>query len=205
MPIFKTEAEAQEAHRYYIYDTDEEGKFSPTHIAWNRTWQIIEWIPNNEPIILSVGCNTGGLERVILREKPGSVVYGIDIQAETVRRARQKGVIARVGTAEKLPYEDRFFDIVILSEVLEHVFDPKKVMKESLRVLKREGLVIGSVPHPESDNAKKGIEKHPYHARIFTKQGLRKAVMGDIEIVDIYHNPDFNHRPQWMCFKGEKC
>jgi len=45
-----------------------------------------------------------------------------------------------------LPFGSRTFDCVVLSEVLEHVDDPPGLLREVGRVLKRDGLVIATVP-----------------------------------------------------------
>lgn len=52
-----------------------------------------------------------------------------------------------VGYAEKLLLEDESQDIIVLSEVLEHVSTPIVVLKEIHRVLKKDGRFIGSVPN----------------------------------------------------------
>lgn len=207
MPHFKSEEESIEVHKKYRFDTDHEGKFHKTHSGWGRTLQLLGWIPDNQPLVLGIGCNSGGLEKIILRKVKGSTVYGIDIQATLVERAKQKGIMARVGKAEDLPYNDSFFDIVILSEILEHVFDPQKVLTEALRVLKKDGLMIGSVPHPRGKNAKKSpIEEHQYHARIFNKRTLKKLLspLRNVEIVNVCYYPPLDKTPQWYAFKGHK-
>jgi len=211
-PIFQSEDEAVKVHETYHLDTDREGKFIPSHTGWLRTKQLLDWIPEGNPTILGVGCNSGGLEKTILQHKKGSIVYGIDVNKQLVDLANQKGVIAKVARGEDLPFKDEFFDIVILSEILEHVFDVDKVVKETLRVLKNGGLIIGSVPHPKGGNAQKGIENHPYHARIFTKQTLKETfkMLGNFEIKNIGFNaPDttnfkIDRSPQWITFCGKK-
>jgi glycosyltransferase involved in cell wall biosynthesis len=49
--------------------------------------------------------------------------------------------------AENLPFEDASFDVVILREVLVHLLDPVKALKEIRRVLKPSGFLLGSAPH----------------------------------------------------------
>jgi SAM-dependent methyltransferase len=205
MPIFKTQQQAWETHERYHYDTDLEGKFFHGHPGYNRIQQIIDWIPDVEPAVLGVGCNSGGLERTILRKRKGSSVYGVDINPELVRRAKIKGIMAREGKAEELPFNDNSFDVVVLAEILEHVYNALKVLKETNRVLKSDGVVIGSVPHNRSDNAKKGVKEHLYHTRIFTHTVLEKLLLiqfHNVNIVEIYHNPDLSGRPQWFCFRA---
>jgi ubiquinone/menaquinone biosynthesis C-methylase UbiE len=43
---------------------------------------------------------------------------------------------------ENIPYEDNIFDFVISDQVIEHLEDPQKAIKESYRVLKRGGIAI---------------------------------------------------------------
>jgi SAM-dependent methyltransferase len=52
--------------------------------------------------------------------------------------------------AEKLPFEDNTFDIVFSVAVLEHVKDVERSMREALRVVKPDGLVIMNVPNYNS-------------------------------------------------------
>jgi ubiquinone/menaquinone biosynthesis C-methylase UbiE len=54
-----------------------------------------------------------------------------------------------VADAHKLPFKDNTFDAVFALEVLEHVFDPLKVMREVKRVLTKDGYAVFLVP---SDN-----------------------------------------------------
>jgi len=203
MPIFKSEAEAIEAHKAYEYDTDHEGKFSPRHIGWLRSKQLLDWFPDNQPVFLGVGCNTGGFERLIMRHKKGSVAYGVDVCEPAIAVAHQKGILASVNKAEELPFEPEKFDVVILSEVLEHLFDPKKAFKEAVRVTKKGGLIIGSVPHPESFCTKKRpLEEHIYHTHTFTHDTLKDLFNGfNAELVDIPFCHSDVVGPQWIMFK----
>jgi len=49
------------------------------------------------------------------------------------------------GIAEKLPYKNNFFDIIIFTNVLDHVINPEKVLSEIYRVLKKDGLLYFEV------------------------------------------------------------
>lgn len=67
---------------------------------------------------------------------------------ETKRRAAEAGVSVEVrqGVGEKIPFPDKSFDFVNMSEVIEHVEHPEKVMSEVARVLGDGGKVYVSVP-----------------------------------------------------------
>ena len=64
-------------------------------------------------------------------------------------RAKENNVSINIerGVAENLPYKDSTFDFVNMSEVIEHVEEPKRVMSEVFRVLHKGGLVYVSVPN----------------------------------------------------------
>ena len=78
--------------------------------------------------ILDLGCATG--DYCLELDKLGYVCVGADINETYVDAARKKGVDAVV-SGEKLPFEDNSFDTVIMFEVLEHVQDPERVLREA--------------------------------------------------------------------------
>lgn len=51
-------------------------------------------------------------------------------------------VILDLNKIDRLPFEDESFDVVVLSQILEHLFDPKKILKEAIRVSKKH-VIIG--------------------------------------------------------------
>jgi SAM-dependent methyltransferase len=65
--------------------------------------------------------------------------------------------------AQKMDFPDNIFDIVILTEVLEHIPDDKKAAKEIIRVLKPGGYLLLTVPHLERVPLKHGIKEHLRH------------------------------------------
>ncbi|HAW60159.1 MAG TPA: hypothetical protein DCW86_01645 [Actinobacteria bacterium] len=104
---------------------------------------ILEWVrPGSR--VLDLGCGDGSLGSRLIKEKD-CLVWGVDVSGLAVDLAKKKGVVARVGDLdhEELPFEDGFFDHVILCDVLEHVFFPKKVLEEAKR-LTRDGLIVAA-------------------------------------------------------------
>lgn len=92
---------------------------------------------------LDAGCGTG----LILRHFPkGSI--GIDINPRNIEKAQKHAPHAKVIVAdiEKLPFKDGQFTTIVCTEVIEHQPDPLPTIKELLRVLKKDGRLIGSVP-----------------------------------------------------------
>lgn len=92
--------------------------------------------------ILDVGCGSGFSIEKILSDNFN--VYGIDTTDEVVAYARKMRpkYNFQVGYAEKLPFENSFFDAIFYLDVIEHLKDPLLSLKEAYRVLKPGGVII---------------------------------------------------------------
>jgi SAM-dependent methyltransferase len=103
--------------------------------------------------VLDVACGTGVVS--VTAARLGARVTGLDLTPELLERARENARIAAVevdwheGDAEKLPFEDAAFDVV-LSE-FGHIFAPRPevAIAEMLRVLKPGGTLAFSTWPPE--------------------------------------------------------
>jgi SAM-dependent methyltransferase len=100
--------------------------------------------------ILDVGCGNGS-QLAIPLARDGFQLTGVDPHTASITRARAlaKDIsCARFicGNVEDLPV-DQVFDMVILSEVLEHLEDPERLFKASLTHLKQNGVMIVTVPN----------------------------------------------------------
>jgi ubiquinone/menaquinone biosynthesis C-methylase UbiE len=91
--------------------------------------------------LLDVGCGDGVLSYLFVKE--GAKVCGIDYSDIAVKLAKEKtkniGIEFKQGSAYELPYEDNFFDIVVSSDVIEHLEDMPKYLSEINRVVENGG------------------------------------------------------------------
>lgn len=102
--------------------------------------------------VLNIGVGRGGLESIL--NKKMVVVNCLDPSEETIDRLRKLynlGLRAQVGFSQSMPFQDGEFDVVIMSEVLEHLGDDvlHSTLCEVRRVLKPDGFFIGTVPANE--------------------------------------------------------
>lgn len=120
--------------------------------------------------ILDVGCGTGRMLSYFSEVEK----YGVDISVDMAKMCRDKGIEACMGNVEDLPYLDESMDMVICTDVLEHVFDLHKTLSEINRVVKRGGHIILRVPQNE-DLTPYLEESYPFeyvHLRMFSKSSL---------------------------------
>lgn len=91
---------------------------------------------------LNVGCSTGLIDEVLSSRV--KEVTGIDIDADAIALAAQRcckpNATFRVGDAMALDFPDASMEVVICSQVYEHVPDPAKMMSEIHRVLSNDGV-----------------------------------------------------------------
>lgn len=98
--------------------------------------------------LLDVGCHSGLLTKEIIKHVKPVEIYGIDISAKSIEKAREriKNGKFKIADAHNLPYKNSFFDVLFCLEMLEHVDYPKIVIQELYRVLKKDGYAIILVP-----------------------------------------------------------
>lgn len=97
--------------------------------------------------IADLGCGSGAFT-VPLRER-GFVPVGLDISPKLIALAREKfaGIEFLEGDAENLPFPDASLDAVLLSGLVHHFPDPRRLAAETWRVLKPGGRFVAFDPN----------------------------------------------------------
>jgi 2-polyprenyl-3-methyl-5-hydroxy-6-metoxy-1,4-benzoquinol methylase len=106
--------------------------------------------------VLDLGCGGGH----ILERIDRGILTGIDASETQIKRAKlrlRKDIILIRAAGEHIPFEDRHFDRIICSEVLEHVLEPEAILREIERVLKDDGIISLSIPNEKLIIFTKGI------------------------------------------------
>jgi SAM-dependent methyltransferase len=99
---------------------------------------VAEVRPDN---YLEVGCGPGELAARV-RETIGAKVIAIDVSPRMVELARGRGVDAREGDVQHLPFADSEFDCVVAAWMLYHVADVTRALDELARVLRPGGRLV---------------------------------------------------------------
>lgn len=95
--------------------------------------------------ILDIGCGTGELLATLLRDNPSIKEYGIDIAPNMIEAAKEKlpsKVELSVGDAEELPYDNKQFDLVVMSFSFQYLINAEIALREVYRVLKKNGKLV---------------------------------------------------------------
>ncbi len=132
--------------------------------------------------ILDVGCGEGFTLVNLNRNKIGKVYEGIDNSRDALKLGKRMypKLEIKYGSIYKLPYKDNSFDLLICTEVLEHLDEPEKAIAELRRVTSK--YVIFSVPNEPFfilANFLRGkylrrLGNHPEHINHWTHGGFKK-------------------------------
>jgi SAM-dependent methyltransferase len=107
--------------------------------------EIIENKSITKPIkMLNIGCGTGGTIELLSRHSKELV--NIDVSKEAIKYMKKGGHKATHVNGTRLPFKENTFDMIVALDVLEHIKDEDLALNEWLRVLKKDGSLLITVP-----------------------------------------------------------
>lgn len=95
--------------------------------------------------ILDVGCGTGALFEAIRERHPDARLTGLDVSEGMLAAARRKlgnRVSFAAGEADRLPFRDHSFDLVVSTSTLHYWRRPADCLREAYRVLEPSGRIV---------------------------------------------------------------
>lgn len=149
--------------------------------------------------ILDIGCGTGVLG-AFFKKNQNCYVAGVEINQSAYELALQNLDTVIKGNFETLdlPFENNFFDIVIMGDVLEHLVDPIRSIHKILPLINNQGKILITVPNVRNWRVVKSLvfnDNWQYadwgildytHMRFFTKKSLQFLLLKqNIEIINI--------------------
>ncbi len=144
-----------------------------------RTFEVVNDIrifsSERPQTILDIG-TADGLMLGTLKEKfPGAVCAGIEYACDLVACNQNKTIHLVRGDALALPMKTKVFDVVVATAIVEHLSHPIQLIHESFRVLKKNGILIVTTPHPfwEGIATRVGHLKKDEHAEVMTLSRLQ--------------------------------
>jgi ubiquinone/menaquinone biosynthesis C-methylase UbiE len=116
--------------------------FKPREVMWKNAFESFALMPGEK--ILDVGCGSGiWLDR--LRQQFGVDGVGVDLSPNSLKEAvsaSSEDIAFIGGDISYLPLQDGFFDVVFSLDVLEHVVEQDRCLREMVRVLKPGGRLL---------------------------------------------------------------
>lgn len=98
--------------------------------------------------LLDVGCGRG--ENIWAAKEAGWRYRGIDPSEDFVQFGRiNLGVEADVGTLAEMNFEDESFDAIVMSGIIEHLYEPAAVLDEIHRILRPDGWLYFDAPNED--------------------------------------------------------
>ena len=164
--------------------------------------KILEQKLPQRGMLLDVGCGRG--ELVWAAREAGWQFEAVDPSAAHLDWARTHlGIEGRLGTLEEAKFPDEHFDAVIMSAVLEHLYDPFATLREIWRVLKPGGVFYFDAPNEDGLYMRMGNlymraqgrdwvvnlapTFPPYHVQGFNPTSLRRLLArAGFELIDFY-------------------
>lgn len=170
------ETEYAEVNAHSITGGDLPGSSSEKTLArYNTLYDVLKNYITPDSQILDVGCALGGFLN-FLEEKGHLFLRGVDSNWTYIERSDRNISYA---DATLLPCDKNNMDCIVMDQVLEHLIDPGKAIKEAYRVLTKDGTLCIAVPDIEEYYATEPcagfwyvMREHLQHFSIRTLQQL---------------------------------
>lgn len=141
--------------------------------------------------VLDVGCGSG-MHGAALKAKLGHEVYGVDNSPVSIAKARERIDGAEVGDVRRpdlypFPMVASGFNLLVFSDILEHLTDPLEVLSDHVQLLAPDGHMVLSIPNIAIWDARLrlmlGIWEYQdtgtfdkTHLRFFTRRSMKRMI-----------------------------
>ena len=170
----------QELIDYYSVYAYEQAKEmpEPTRLSYEALLDSMEPYRKNNRI-LDVGCGEGWV--LDIAKKKGWEVYGTEFSEKAIEICRQKGIKMYEGVLDPNKMDVKDFDVIISSETIEHINNPKQEFGNIYQLLRKGGLVYITTPNFNSYLRRMlkdrfHIITYPEHLSYYTKSTLNKLL-----------------------------
>jgi 2-polyprenyl-3-methyl-5-hydroxy-6-metoxy-1,4-benzoquinol methylase len=117
-------------------------------------------------------------------------VQGLDYSEEAVAYAQEnypaQNLVYNIGDAQKMPFEDDSFDVVISLETIEHLPNPTAFVKEVRRVMRPNGVFLVSTPNDDEF-----MDGNEFHVHEFQFKELHDLMDDNFDTVEYYYQSTY--------------
>ena len=148
-----------------------------------RYTTIYKRLIGNKGSILDIGCGDGRLLSLLQKAKGCEWdVYGLDFNTKGNTRSKEKGLNIYEGTLEEVDFKGKQFNLIIMNEVFEHVYDPNHALKKVQKIVKPQGSIVIETPCRGSWEERLFKKKYwggyhfPRHFNIFSEKTIKRIL-----------------------------
>jgi len=133
--------------------------------------------PQSNERLLEIGCGNGAMLQKM--QTRGWSVAGIEFDPECVAQIRARGLKCYDGDLRELALASKTLSAIYMGHVIEHLHDPRSLLKECLRLLTPGGRLVLVTPNAQGWGHRhytkdwRGLET-PRHLQLFSPQSLRR-------------------------------
>lgn len=144
-------------------------------------------------VVLEAGCGEGYGADLLARE--ASAVLALDLDTPTTRHVAARYPRVRVARADltALPVRDGGCGVVVSLQVVEHLREQERFLRECFRVLRPGGALLVSTPNRLTFSPGREAPLNPFHTRELAGGELVGLVAGagfvDVEVLGLHHGP----------------
>jgi 2-polyprenyl-3-methyl-5-hydroxy-6-metoxy-1,4-benzoquinol methylase len=112
----------------------------------NNFTKIESFLPplHGDEKIIDIGCGHGGVCHHLVQK--GFNVSGVEINQEAIKSLKKKNFnVIESDITKELNINEKF-EVVLLLDILEHLFDPYLLLKESKKITSNKGHIIATIP-----------------------------------------------------------
>lgn len=164
----------------YGYD-GEAGRYSPPFLDRIIDDLVGSFEPHRRTNrLLDVGFGAGGLLR--LAKARAWDPHGVEVSAAAVAYGRERAIGTLFeGDFLEVPLERASFDVVVMSELVEHLPDPMPFLRRAAEVLRPGGLLYMTTPHGRGLSgraleAEWSVLRPPEHLQLFSRESMRRCL-----------------------------
>lgn len=126
--------------------------------------------------ILDIGCGDGAA--LLTMQSRGAEAYGTEFDHNVMAPAQQLGLKIHIGDIDTAAWPDHSFDVITLSQLLEHVVDPMQFLQQAKKKLKPGGKIVITTPRlggiQQRLSGRRWINWHiPFHVNFFSRASIQ--------------------------------
>ena len=165
---------------FYVTHYEHEGLSVPPFVRTRLEEITSKFAPYRQTNrLLDIGCGAGLLLEAA--RKNGWNGHGLDVAPKSVEHVRELGFEVFQGELLEAAFPSEHFDVITASELLEHLFEPKLLVKEVARLLRPGGLFWATTPHARGLSARVlGLKWRciwpPEHLQLFSVRGVKRLL-----------------------------